>query len=89
MEVAPAAVPQDLLSKRSTRCNYVGVMRIVKHLQRATVDMGYLMNRMTEFYRKAHMSPLLLGLRNGIQTAIVVVEAALTNRKSRGTHYIA
>ena len=69
--------------------NYVGIVRTVKRLERAKADMGYLMNRMTEFYRKAHIGPMLLGLRNGIQTALIVVEAAFQNRKSRGAHYIA
>lgn len=88
-EVDPALVHQDWLSIRSTMWNYVGIVRTVKRLERAKADMGYLLNRMNEFYRKAHIGPLLLGLRNGIQTALVVVEAAFHNRISRGTHYIA
>ncbi|OPX93390.1 MAG: L-aspartate oxidase [Syntrophorhabdus sp. PtaB.Bin006] len=88
-EVDPALIHQDWLTIRSTMWNYVGIIRTFKRLDRAKADVGYLINRTNEFYRKAHLSPLLLNLRNGIQTALIVVEAAFRNRKSRGAHYIA
>ncbi|OPY74473.1 MAG: L-aspartate oxidase [Syntrophorhabdus sp. PtaU1.Bin050] len=88
-EIDPALIHQDWLTIRSTMWNYVGIIRTVKRLERAKADVGYLINRTNEFYRKAHLSPLLLNLRNGIQTALIVVEAAFRNRKSRGAHYIA
>jgi succinate dehydrogenase/fumarate reductase flavoprotein subunit len=33
------------------------------------------------------MSDALLGLRNGVQTALAIRNAAMDNRVSRGTHY--
>jgi len=47
-----------------------------------------LKNRIEDFYRKTHLTPMVINLRNGIQTALIVAEAAFTNRQSRGAHYI-
>jgi len=87
-EVDPALIQQDWLSITSTMWNYVGIIRTVKRLERGTADLRYLKNRIDDFYRKAHLTPMVLNLRNGIQTALIVADAAFSNRSSRGTHYI-
>jgi L-aspartate oxidase len=87
-EVDPALIQQDWLSITSTMWNYVGIIRTIKRLERGTDDLRYLKNRIDDFYRKAHLTPMVLNLRNGIQTALIVAEAAFSNRKSRGAHYI-
>jgi L-aspartate oxidase len=87
-EEDPALIQQDWLSIKSTMWNYVGIIRTVKRLERANADLKYLANRAEDFYRKTHLNPMILSLRNGIGTALVVAKAAFTNRKSRGTHYI-
>ncbi len=87
-EADPALIHQDWLNIRSTMWNYVGIIRTVKRLERATADLQYLSNRIYDFYRKSHLTPRILSLRNGISTALVVAKAALTNRKSRGAHFI-
>ncbi len=84
----PALIQQDWLSIKSTMWNYVGIIRTVKRLERATADLQYLTNRVDQFYRKIHLNPMILSLRNGISTACIVARAAFLNRKSRGTHYI-
>ena len=84
-----ALVQQDWFSIKSTMWNYVGIVRAVRRLERAAADLQYLKVRIDEFYRKTHLSPVILDLRNGIRTACLVAIAALRNRKSRGTHYIA
>ena len=39
------------------------------------------------FYAQAELSDALIGLRNGIQTALVVLLAAIEARTSAGAHY--
>ena len=39
------------------------------------------------FYARAELSDSLISLRNGIQTALAVVLAAIEARESRGCHY--
>jgi hypothetical protein len=40
-----------------------------------------------EFYRRGTMSDALVGLRNGVQTALQIHRAAADNHVSRGCHY--
>jgi len=87
-EADPALIQQDWLSIRSTMWNYVGIIRTVKRLERAMADLGYLKNRIDDFYRRAHLEPMVINLRNGIRTALMIAEAAITNRSSRGAHFI-
>ena len=87
-EVDPALIQQDWLSIKSTMWNYVGIIRTIKRLERGRADLRYLKNRIDDFYRKAHLNPMVLNLRSGIQTALIVAEAAFANRNSRGAHYI-
>jgi L-aspartate oxidase len=87
-EVDPALIQQDWLSIKSTMWNYVGIIRTLKRLERGTADLRYLKNRIDDFYRKAHLTPLVLNLRSGIQTALIVANAAFANRTSKGAHYI-
>lgn len=87
-DVDPALIQQDWLNIRSTMWNYVGIIRTEKRLQRASADLRLLKNRIEDFYKKSHLNPLLIHLRNGIQTALIVTESAFKNKKSRGTHYI-
>jgi L-aspartate oxidase len=87
-EADPALIQQDWLSIRSTMWNYVGIIRTVKRLERAMADLGYLKNRIDDFYRRAHLEPMVINLRNGIRTALMIAEAAFTNRSSRGAHFI-
>jgi L-aspartate oxidase len=87
-EADPALIQQDWLSIKSTMWNYVGVIRTEKRLGRATADIQYLSARTYDFYRKSHLNPMILSLRNGVQAALIVAGAAFRNRKSRGTHYI-
>lgn len=87
-EVDPALIQQDWVSIKSTMWNYVGIIRTVRRLQRARADIGYLKNRVDDFYRRAHLSPMVISLRNGVRTARIVAEASLKNRISRGAHFI-
>jgi len=68
--------------------NYCGIIRTIKRLERGRADLRYLRARIDDFYRRAHLDPVVLNLRNGMQTALIVAEAAFSNRNSRGAHYI-
>jgi L-aspartate oxidase len=87
-EADPALIHQDWLNIRSTMWNYVGIVRTVKRLERATADLQYLANRIHDFYRKVHLNSNIVTLRNGIESGLLVARAAFTNRKSTGCHFI-
>jgi L-aspartate oxidase len=87
-EVDPALIHQDWVSIKSTMWNYVGIIRTVRRLERAWADIGYLKNRIDDFYRRAQLVPMVIDLRNGVRTARIVAEAALKNNVSRGAHFI-
>jgi L-aspartate oxidase len=76
------------VSIKSTMWNYVGIIRTVKRLERAQADLNYLRNRIDDFYRRAHLAPMVINLRNGIMTALIVAEFAFKNRVSRGAHFV-
>ncbi len=87
-ETDPALIQQDWVSIKSTMWNYVGIIRTTRRLERALADIGYLKNRVDDFYRRAQLVPMVIDLRNGVRTARIVAEAALKNNVSRGAHYI-
>jgi len=85
--VDPALIAQDWLVVRHTMWNYVGLLRSEKRLDRAERILGELRDEIENFYRRGTMSDELLGLRNGIQTALAIHRAASDNRVSQGSHY--
>ncbi len=87
-EVDPALIQQDWLSIKSTMWNYVGIIRTIKRLERGVADLRYLRNRIEDFYKRAHLTPNLISLRNGIQTALLIAEYAFRNRRIKGAHFI-
>jgi L-aspartate oxidase len=84
----PALINQDWLTIRSTMWNYAGIIRTGKRLERAKSDLEYLRHRIEKFYREARIAPAIVGLRHGIQVALMITHAALSNPVSRGAHYI-
>lgn len=87
-KIDPALIQQDWLMIKSIMWNYVGIIRTRKRLERAVSDLLYLKLRIEEFYRDAKICDSLVGLRNGIGTALLIAEAAMNNKESRGCHYI-
>jgi L-aspartate oxidase len=85
--VDPALIAQDWLVVRHTMWNYVGLLRSEKRLDRAGRILAELREEIENFYRRGTMSDELIGLRNGIQTALAIHRAASDNHVSRGTHY--
>jgi L-aspartate oxidase len=87
-EIDPALINQDWLSIRNTMWNYAGIIRTKKRLERAHADLDYLRHRIDKFYKEAKMDPKVVGLKHGIQVAMLITHAAINNPVSRGAHYI-
>ena len=85
--VDPALIAQDWMVIRHTMWNYVGLMRSEKRLDRAGRILSELQVEIEDFYRRGTMSDALLGLRNGVQTALAIHRSASENRVSKGSHY--
>ena len=85
--VDPALVAQDWLTIRQTMWNYVGLVRTRKRLDRAQQILRELHLEVGRFYARSELTDGLIGLRNGIQAALVVLLAAIEARESRGCHY--
>jgi L-aspartate oxidase len=67
--------------------NYVGLVRNHRRLDRAHAILRELHMETGRFYGKAELGDGLISLRNGVQTALVVLLAAMESRESRGCHY--
>lgn len=85
--VDPALIAQDWLTIQQTMWNYVGLVRSTKRLDRAHEILRELHLEIERFYDKAAISDGLIGLRNGIQTALAILLAAMECRESRGCHF--
>ena len=86
--VDPALIAQDWLTIRQTMWNYVGLVRTRRRLDRAHQILRELHLEIGRFYAQSELSDALIGLRNGIQTALVVLLAAMEARTSAGCHYL-
>jgi len=67
--------------------NYAGIVRTGRRLTRAMADLSYLAHRIEQFYRQTRLDENIIGLRNGVEVAQLVVKAALLNPVSRGCHF--
>jgi L-aspartate oxidase len=83
----PALIQGDMQNIRNLMWHYVGLVRSEYRLQRAARDLRLLWMEVDDFYRKTRLSDGLIGLRNAVQVALTVTQAALRNRVSRGAHY--
>ncbi|UCH33544.1 MAG: L-aspartate oxidase [Armatimonadota bacterium] len=86
-KVDPALIIQDWSAIKSTMWNYAGIVRTRKRLDRAVADLNYLEHRIEQFYRETKLSDSVVGLRNAIQVALMLTDAARRNPESRGCHY--
>ncbi len=83
----PALIQSDMKTIRNLMWHYVGLLRKEYRLGRAERDLRYLRWEIESFYRKTRLSDELIGLRNAIQTALIITYAARKNRRSLGCHY--
>jgi len=83
----PAFIRQDWSTIKNTMWNYVGVIRSERNMRRARRILRELQLEVDDFYSRAELTDDMLGLRNGLQTALAVLYAAMENRRSCGSHY--
>ncbi len=82
-----ALIHQDWMTIKQTMWNYVGLMRNTSLLKRAYKMLSELKWEIDSFYEDAALTPELLALRNGCETALLITQGALRNLHSRGCHY--
>lgn len=85
--VDPALIAQDWLTIRHTMWNYVGLIRSERRMNRAMRILRELDLEIARFYQNSEISDSIIGLRNGILTALLILEAAQQARQSRGSHF--
>lgn len=85
--VDPALLKQDWDLLRKTMWNYVGLARSNARLKRASRMLSDLRSDVEGFYKKASLNESLIGLRQAVLVATLVLYAADRNKKSLGTHY--
>ena len=86
-EPDPALIQGDMQTIRNLMWHYVGLVRSEHRLNRAIRELNHLRLNIEDFYRKGRLSDGLVGLRNAVQTALVIAHAARRNRTNRGCHY--
>ncbi len=83
----PALVQGDMQTIQNIMWHYVGLVRNAERLSRAIRELRHLWNEIETFYRRNKLSDGLIGLRNAVEVSLIVAQAALHNRRSRGCHY--
>jgi L-aspartate oxidase len=86
-EPDPALIQGDMQTIQNIMWHYVGLVRSADRLSRAIRELRHLWNEIETFYRSTKVSDGLIGLRNAIEVALIVAQAAQHNRQSRGCHY--
>jgi len=83
----PALIQGDMQTIQNIMWHYVGLIRSGDRLSRAIRELRHLQNEIETFYRTTKLSDGLIGLRNAVEVALLVAQAARHNRQSRGCHY--
>ena len=83
----PALITQDMSTIQSLMWNYVGLVRNKPRLDRALSELRHLETEIERFYRKSKVTDELIGLRNAVRSAVIVAQAAWSNKQSIGCHY--
>jgi L-aspartate oxidase len=86
-EADPALIQGDMQTIQNIMWHYVGLVRSADRLSRAIRELRHLWNEIETFYRTTKLSDGLIGLRNAVEVALIVAQAARHNRQSRGCHY--
>ncbi len=83
----PALIQGDMQTIQNIMWHYVGLVRSADRLSRAIRELRHMENEVETFYRTTRLSDGLIGLRNALDVALVVAQAAYHNRQSLGCHY--
>ncbi len=82
-----ALISQDMSVIKHMMWNYAGLIRTTERLQRALRELRHLESEIERFYRATKMTDGIIGLRNAVRAAIIVVLAAWENKTSVGCHF--
>ena len=83
----PSLIQGDRQAIQTLMWHYVGLIRSQHRLDRAIRELRHRWYEIEQFYRKAHLTDALVGLRNSVVAALIVARAARRNPESRGCHY--
>ncbi len=86
-EPDPALIQGDMQTIQNIMWHYVGLVRSGDRLSRAIRELRHLWNEIETFYRTTKLADGLIGLRNAIEVALLIAQAAQHNRQSRGCHF--
>ena len=86
-EPDPALIQGDMQTIQNIMWHYVGLARSGDRLSRAIRELRHLWNEIETFYRSTRLSDGLIGLRNAVEAALIVSQAARHNHYSRGAHF--
>lgn len=86
-ETDPALIFGDLQTIQNLMWHYVGLVRSANRLSRAIRELRHMWNEIETFYRTTKLSDGLIGLRNAVEVALIISQAARHNRLSRGCHF--
>ncbi len=86
-DVDPTLIQGDMQTIQNIMWHYVGIVRAEERLSRAIRELRHLQNEIETFYRATKLSDGLIGLRNAVEVALIVAQAARHNRRSRGSHF--
>ncbi len=77
----------DLAMVQNTMWNYTGLIRSERKLQRARSLIRELKSEVDDFYGDCRVTRDLLDLRNAVQAALLIINAASRNKSSMGCHF--
>ena len=83
----PALIQGDMQTIKNIMWHYVGLVRSAERLSRAIRELRHLWNEIETFYLSTKINDELIGLRNAVEVALIVAQAARHNRQSKGCHY--
>ena len=86
-EVDAALIQGDMQTIQNIMWHYVGLERTSERLSRAIRELRHLWNEIETFYRTTRLDDGLIGLRNAVEVALIIAQAALHNHQSRGCHF--
>jgi L-aspartate oxidase len=86
-DVDSALIRQDWMMVKQTMWNYVGLSRTSNRLSRAKAMFNELTDEIYKFYKNATLNDSLIGLRNSVEVATMVLNASMRNKESVGCFY--